>query len=65
MIKKRELRNKITTVSMRPSIYKKLQMISFIKSQPINSMINEALEKYVLEHQNEVNEYITLYPEDN
>lgn len=64
MIQRREYRSKVTTFSMRPSIYKKLQMISCITGKSVNSIVNELMEGYVEEHNDKVEEYKKLYPEE-
>ena len=64
MVKKRETRSRSTTLYLRPSVYKKLQMVSYVTSKPINTIINELIEQYVVEQQDKVEEYKKMYPEE-
>lgn len=61
----RETRSKITTISVRPSVYTKMQKISFIINTPINSLINKFMEDFVEENQYAVEQYDQLYGENN
>lgn len=61
----RETRSKVTTISVRPSVYTKMQKISFITNTPINSLINEFMENFVEEHQYAVDQYDQQYGENN
>ena len=61
MVRKRETRSKVTTLTLRPSVHEKLQKISHMTGFAINSIINDFLEGYVLKHQNIINQYDEKY----
>ena len=57
-----EPRSKITSITMKPSIFEKMRKIAVIKSTSVSSILNSFAEQYVMDHQRDVNEYQRRYP---
>ena len=50
-----EMKSKRLRILIKPSIYEKVSKIAFINDIPLSSIINDLLEKYVIEHQEDIN----------
>ena len=63
-MRKRECRSKVTSVTLRPSIYEKLHKIAYVENLTVNSIFNSLAEQYVSTHQIELEEYDNLTTEE-
>lgn len=59
-----EIRSRKVTMGFKPSLYKKFQKIAHIQNVSPTQIVTVYMEKYVKEHQADLEIYDSLYPDE-